>query len=75
MVHNQSGESPLQIYVLRFVADCNCVVERQGGEQQKANSQSVIPVNSIRLHDSASLPGKGEAQKQSITLMGNVIKR
>ena len=65
----------IQIILTGFVADCKCVVERQGGEQQEVNSQSVTPVNSIRLRDSASLPGKGEAQKQCITLKGNVIKR
>lgn len=28
MVHNQSGASPLQAYVLRLVVNCNCVIVR-----------------------------------------------
>jgi len=48
MVRDQGGGSPPQTYALRFEADCNCVPEREGGEQQKANGQSVTKVNSIR---------------------------
>ncbi len=38
---DRRGGSPLQVNVLRPVADCNCVAERRGGEQQKANGPSV----------------------------------
>jgi len=48
MVRDQGGGSPPQTYALRFEADCNCVPVREGGEQQKANGQSVTKVNSIR---------------------------
>jgi hypothetical protein len=40
-VLNQRGASPLQVYLLRPVTDCNCVVVRRGGEQQEVNDQSV----------------------------------
>jgi len=40
-VFAQRGASPLQVYLLRPVTDCNCVVARRGGEQQEVNDQSV----------------------------------
>jgi len=39
-VLDQRGASPLQVYLLRPVTDCNCVVVRRGGEQQEVNDQS-----------------------------------
>ena len=73
------GESPLQVYVLRPVADRNCVAVRRGGEHREANGQSVTQVNSIRPDCLASLLGKGEAQteetRKSRKLKGNVAKR
>ena len=38
---NQRGESPLQVYFLRPVTDCNCVSVMKGGEQQEVNYQPV----------------------------------
>lgn len=73
------GESPLQVDVLRPVADRNCVAARRGGEHRKANGQSVTQVNSIRPGCSASLLVNGEAQTGAIRkqrkLRGNVTKR
>ena len=74
--HGQRGASPLQVDVLRLVADRNCVVERRGGEHREANGQSATEVNSIRPGCLASLPSCGEAQigaiRKSTTLKGNV---
>jgi hypothetical protein len=35
------GESPFQACPLRPVTNCNCVVERRGGEQQEVKKSSV----------------------------------
>ena len=59
--HSQRGESPLQVVALRPEADCNCVAERQGGEQQEANDQSAGIRTRFGLMISASLRRKGEA--------------
>src|SRR5215467_10682630 len=44
----QGGASPLQVILLRPVADRNCVAARRGGEQRKATEPSVAKANSIR---------------------------
>jgi ribosomal protein L37E len=59
--HSQRGESPLKVVALRPEADCNCVAERQGGEQQEANDQSAGIRTRFGLMISASLRRKGEA--------------
>ena len=77
--HGQRGGSPLQVDVLRPVADRNCVAARRGGEHREANGQSATRVNSIRPGCLASLPSYGEAQigaiRKPTTLKGNVSKR
>lgn len=40
-VHSRRGESPLQAYALRPVAERNCVTVRWGGKQREVKSQSV----------------------------------
>ncbi len=40
-VYDQRGVSPLQVNVLRLVAEGNCVAVKRGGEQPKAKDQSV----------------------------------
>ncbi len=40
-VFDRRGGSPLQVYALRPVTDCNCVAARRGGEQQEVNDPSV----------------------------------
>jgi hypothetical protein len=40
-VHSQRGESPLQVYALRPVAESNCVAAMRGGKQLEANDRSV----------------------------------
>jgi hypothetical protein len=40
-VFNRRGGSPLQVYALRPVTDCNCVAVRRGGEPQEVNDPSV----------------------------------
>ena len=62
--HQQRGESPLLASHWRSVAEGNCVVERRGGKQPEANSQSISKtmLNSIRPNALASLRNKGEAQ-------------
>ena len=40
-VYDQRGASPLQVIVLRLVAEGNCVAVRRGGEQPEAKDQSV----------------------------------
>ena len=67
MVRDQGGGSPPQTYALRFEADCNCVPVREGGEQQKANGQSVTKVNSIRPTCMMSQLIHGEIQTAEIT--------
>jgi len=54
------------------VAESNCVVERRGGEQLEANSQSITNkmMNSIRPYALASLLGNGEAGDRTLTLEG-----
>ena len=75
---NRRGASPLQVDVLRPVADRNRVAARRGGEHRKANGQSATKVNSIRPDCLASLPSYGEARtgilRKPSTLMGNVSK-
>src|SRR6266568_8518227 len=58
----QGGASPLQVILLRPVADRNCVTVRWGGEQREATESSVAQANSIRPCCLASLRLKGEAQ-------------
>jgi hypothetical protein len=50
-----SGESPDRGIRYRPVANGNCVFNRKGGEQPKANEQSVTKVNSIRPSLSGSV--------------------
>ena len=50
-----SGESPDRGSRYRPVANGNCVFNRKGGEQPKANEQSVTKVNSIRPSLSGSV--------------------
>jgi hypothetical protein len=54
------------------VAGGNCVVERRGGEQPEANSQSINTkmLNSIRPDSSASLLAYGEARYRMPTRIG-----
>ena len=40
-VYDQRGASPLQVNVLRLVAEGNCVAVKRGGEQPEAKDQSV----------------------------------
>ena len=40
-VYDRRGASPLQVIVLRLVAEGNCVAVRRGGEQPEAKDQSV----------------------------------
>ena len=40
-VCDRRGGSPLQVNVLRLVAEGNCVAVRRGGEQPEAKGQSV----------------------------------
>ena len=76
---NQGGESPSQVYLLRPVADCNCVTVMWGGEQQEANDQPVGRRTQFRPADLASLPRTGEAQNHDNgmrrALTGKVTKR
>ena len=50
-----SGESPDRGNRYRPVANGNCAFNRKGGEQPKANEQSVMKVNSIRPSLSGSV--------------------
>ena len=67
-VFSQKGGSPFQAYVLRLVAEWNCVAARRGGEYREAKGQSATKVNSIRPGVSASLLPSGEAQTRSTWL-------
>ena len=58
-----SGESPDRGIRYRPVANGNCVFNRKGGEQPKANEQSVTKVNSIR----PSLSGSVLATREPLT--------
>src|ERR1700740_36206 len=60
----QGGASPLQVNLLRPVANCNCVAARRGGEQRKANRA----VRSESKLDSAALTGEPAFQRRSLYL-------
>ena len=57
----QGGASPLQVNLLRPVADRNCVAARWGGEQRKANGV----VRSESKLDSAMLTGEPARERRS----------
>jgi hypothetical protein len=58
---NQGGASPLQVNLLRPVADRNCVVVRRGGEQRKVSGA----VRSESELDSAALTGEPARERRS----------
>jgi hypothetical protein len=60
----QGGASPLQVILLRPVADRNCVVARRGGEQRKVNGV----VRSESKLDSATLTGEPAVERRSLYL-------
>ena len=57
----QGGASPLQVNLLRPVANRNCVAARRGGEQRKANGV----VRNVSKLDSATLTGEPAMQRRS----------
>jgi hypothetical protein len=60
----QGGASPLQVNLLRPVANRNCVAARRGGEQRKANRV----VRSESKLDSAMLTGEPARERRSLYL-------
>src|SRR5215470_6452772 len=60
----QGGASPLQVNLLRPVANRNCVAVRRGGEQRKANGA----VRSESKLDSATLTGEPAVERRSLYL-------
>ena len=60
----QGGASPLQVNLLRPVANRNCVAARRGGEQRKANGA----VRSESELDSATLTGEPAIERRSLYL-------
>src|SRR5712664_2686986 len=60
----QGGASPLQVNLLRPVANRNCVAARRGGEQRKANGV----VRSESKLDSATLTGEPAVERRSLYL-------
>ena len=60
----QGGASPLQVNLLRPVANRNCVAARRGGEQRKANGV----VRSESKLDSAMLTGEPARERRSLYL-------
>jgi hypothetical protein len=60
----QRGASPLQVNLLRPVANRNCVAARRGGEQRKANRV----VRSESKLDSAMLTGEPARERRSLYL-------
>ncbi len=60
----QGGASPLQVNLLRPVANRNCVAMRRGGEQREANGA----VRSESKLDSATLTGEPVMQRRSLCL-------
>src|SRR5215470_19813744 len=60
----QGGASPLQVNLLRPVANRNCVAVRRGGEQRRANGA----VHSESKLDSATLTGEPAVERRSLYL-------
>ena len=60
----QGGANPLQVNLLRPVANRNCVAVRRGGEQRKANRV----VRSESKLDSATLTGEPAVERRSLYL-------
>jgi len=60
----QGGASPLQVNLLRPVANRNCVAVRRGGEQRRANGA----VRSESKLDSATLTGEPAVERRSLYL-------
>jgi hypothetical protein len=58
----QGGANPLQVSLLRPVANRNCVAARRGGEQRKANRV----VRSETKLDSATLTGEPAVEGRSL---------
>ena len=54
-VLNQRGASPLQVYLLRPVTDCNCVAARRGGEEAVGKAL----VRGTRTAYQAGVSGRG----------------
>src|SRR5215468_1954937 len=67
----QGGASPLQVNLLRPVANRNCVAVRRGGEQRKANGA----VRSESKLDSATLTGEPAIERRSLYLCEQEAQR
>jgi hypothetical protein len=72
-------EVPFRNTCFRPVADRNCVVARRGGEQRKANGQSVVTRTRFGRADGRASDGKAKPRPamsgKPATLTGQVTKR